>query len=245
MGPEPDPFAHHPELRDKISDPLQSFFRSFDIAEMAERIRENGLPTDWWYSDGEREASRAQELANCWGKDLWVFAYGSLMWDPAFRFAEVRRAYVPGYARRFILKDVHGGRGTRAAPGLMAALDSGPGCNGLVFRIEQGNLDAETEIIWRRERIGPGYLPTFVEATLSDRSIEALTFVADHDAPIIDAGLTRAEQIRYLATGTGFLGSSLDYLKNIAEHFSALGIEDEEVSELLRETEAYIAAAAR
>lgn len=68
----------------------------------------------------------------------------------------------------------------------------------------------------------------------------ALTFVADHEADLIDASLTRAQQIEYCATGTGFMGSSLDYLKNIFGQFATLGIQDDEVSELLRETEAYI-----
>jgi cation transport protein ChaC len=68
----------------------------------------------------------------------------------------------------------------------------------------------------------------------------ALTFVADHEADLIDASLTRAQQIEYCATGTGFMGSSLDYLRNVSSQFAALGIQDDEVSELLRETEAYI-----
>jgi glutathione-specific gamma-glutamylcyclotransferase len=70
--------------------------------------------------------------------------------------------------------------------------------------------------------------------------MRALTFVADHEADLIDASLTRAQQIKYCASGTGFMGSSLDYLRNINRQFTALGIQDDEVSELLRETEAYI-----
>jgi len=241
MSAAPDPFSHHPELRGRISDPLQSFFRTLDPAALETQLEEHGVATDWWHSESEREASRAATLADCWGSDLWVFAYGSLMWDPAIRFVEVRRAHVPDYCRRFILKDVYGGRGTREAPGLMAALDQGPGCDGIAFRIDHRNLDEETEILWRREIIGPGYTPTFVETILSDRRVTALTFVADHEAEIIDGNLTRAEQIRYLATGTGFLGSSLEYLENIAGHFVALGIDDEEVSGLLRETRAFMA----
>jgi cation transport protein ChaC len=162
------------------------------------------------------------------------------MWDPAFRFEEVRRAYVTGYARRFILKDVYGGRGTVDAPGLMVALDKGPGCDGLAFRISLENTDVETEALWRRERIGPAYTPVFVETILANSRVTALTFVADHEADLIDASLTRAKQIEYCATGTGFMGSSLDYLKNIHRQFVTLGIQDEEVAELLRETEAYL-----
>ena len=240
MTAAPDPFSHHPELRGKVADPLQSSFRTFTTEGLAVRLKARGLPVDWWHTDAEREASRAQALAGRRGGDLWVFAYGSLMWDPAFRFEEVRRAHAPRHARRFILKDVYGGRGTFAAPGLMAALDAGSGCDGLAFRIAGANVEQETEILWRREKIGPAYIPVFIDVDLSDRRIPALTFVADHDATLIDAGLTRAQQVEYCATGTGFMGSSADYLRNIAGQFAALGIRDEEVSELLRETEVAI-----
>ncbi len=235
-----DPFRRQPELRGKIRDPLTSAFRSFSVATLEAKAAELGLPTGWWYSDAEREASRAEALAGREGADLWLFAYGSLMWDPALRFAEVRRAHVPGYARRFILKDIYGPRGNAGQPGLMAALDHGPGCDGLLFRIARDDVPEETAILWRREKIGPAYIPAFVEAVADTDRVEALTFIADHEAELIDAGITRAEQIRFLATGTGFLGSSLDYLRNIADHFETLGIEDREVTDLLAETLAFM-----
>ena len=55
--------------------------------------------------------------------DLWVFGYGSLMWDPAMEFAEVRRGRTKLYARSFCLWDV-GGRGSLDRPGLMLAIDA-------------------------------------------------------------------------------------------------------------------------
>ncbi len=235
-----DPFLHHPALRDEIVDPLRSFMRTFSTAVVAAKAKELGLPQDWWYTDDVREALRARALANHTGGDLWVFAYGSLMWDPGFRFAEVRRARVVGHARRFILKDVYGGRGTFEAPGLMAALDDGPECDGLLFRIAEELIDEETEILWRREQVGPAYRAAFVEATHGDGCARALTFVADHDADLIDPTLTRDEQIRYFATGSGFLGSSLDYLRNIDKKFAALGIRDDDVTALLSETLAHV-----
>jgi glutathione-specific gamma-glutamylcyclotransferase len=240
MGAAADPFSFHPELRDKISDPLTSPSRTLTTAKLAAVSKERGLPLGWWYSDSEREAERAEVLAGRRNTDLLVFGYGSLMWDPAFLFEEVRRAHVSGYARRFILKDIYGGRGTVDAPGLMVALDKGPGCDGLAFRVSRENTDEETKVLWRRERIGPAYRPVFIEAIAANSRMMALTFVADHEADLIDASLTRAQQIEYCASGTGFMGSSLDYLKNIHRQFVALGIHDHEVSELLRETEAYI-----
>lgn len=244
MSPSTDPFFHHPELRDKIADPQTSYLRGFTLVALAAKLQELGLQVDWWHSDADREAMRMRALARRTDGDLWVFGYGSLMWDPGFHFAEVRRAFVPDHARRFILKDVRGGRGTSAAPGLMAALDRGPGCQGLAFRIDRALVEAETEALWRREQIGPAYVASFVRAELSDTTVEALTFVADHDAALIDAGISRDDQIRFLATGTGFLGSSLDYIRNIAGHFATLGIEDADVTALLRAAEAHIAAGA-
>jgi len=242
MSAHTDPFTHHPELRNEIADPLQSSHRAFTLAVLAARMRELGLPLNWWHTDEEREAMREEALAGHRDKDLWVFGYGSLMWDPGFRFAEVRRAHVPGYARRFILKDVYGARGTFDNPGLMAALDEGPGCDGLLFRIACEHIEDETEILWRREKVGPAYMSVFVEAVMSDQRITALTFVADHDAKLIDSRLTRNEQVHYVATGTGFMGSSMDYLSNIQKKFTALGIQDEDVTTLLRDAESYIRA---
>jgi cation transport protein ChaC len=227
-------------LRGEIADPLQSFFRTFTTADLAEMMPDPGR-LNWWRSDEEREALRAAFLLGQRDVDLWVFAYGSLMWDPGFRFAEVRRGRVPHYVRRFIVKDIYGARGTAEAPGLMAALDTGSGCDGLLFRIARAHIDQETEILWRREQIGPAYTATFVEAIGADEPIKALTFVADHDADLIDAALTRDQQVRFIATGRGFAGSSLDYLRNIQRKFDALGIHDAEVDTLLREAEAYLA----
>lgn len=236
-----DPYYHHPELRPAIADPQQSFFRTFTTEVLAAKMRGLGLPK-WWHSDAKREAMRLETLTDHRDKDLWVFAYGSLMWDPAFEFVEVRRANVPNYARRFILKDIYGARGTAEAPGLMAALDHGPGCDGLLFRIERDCIEEETEVLWRREQVGPAYRPAFVEAHIKEGPIHALTFVADHRAELIDGAITREDQIRFTATGVGFAGTSMEYLRNIQEKLALLGIHDEEVEALLREAETYSSA---
>ncbi len=235
-----DPFQHHPELRCKITPPEESFFRDFGIEKLERLGRDHGLETGWWYSDAEREALRAKELAGRMDDDLWVFGYGSLMWNPAFHFAEVRHARIDGYARRFILIEQRGGRGDRDRPGLMAALDHGPGCDGLVFRIKAAQVETETAILWRREKVSPGYLTRFVPArTATGETVEAVTFVADHSVPEIVPDLPRARQIEYLATGTGILGSSADYLRGIVEQFRELGIHDAETEALLADVEAY------
>lgn len=240
------PFADHPELRGKIADPLTSLFRNFGPKSLLEKHPNPEILKDFLRSDKDREATRAIFLDEHGKGDLWVFAYGSLMWDPGFQFSNVRRADVAGYARRFILVDDKGGRGTVDAPGLMAALDRTPDpdtvCQGLAFRIAAPLVDAETEILWRREMIGYAYLPVIVPAQINGRPEMALTFVANHSAASIHPELSRADQIRYIAQGTGFLGTSKVYLANVVSQFALLGIVDADCSALLEEVELYNAA---
>lgn len=237
-----DPFTHHPGLRGRITDPLTSFFRTFRPSDFDAAMEAAGRPADWRYSDAERETRRKAALAGRLDADIWVFAYGSLMWDPAFVYAEVRRGRIAGYARRFCLSETYA-RGTPDAPGLMAGLDDihdgGPGCEGLVFRIAAEAVDRETEILWRREGLGSAYRPVFAPVTTAHGAVEALAFVADHASPVIFPDLTRDEQVKLIATGVGVLGSSREYLENIASQFAALGIDDAEVTGLLEDVRGY------
>ena len=68
------------------------------------------------------------------GKDLWVFAYGSLTWDPGFPFEEARPALLRGYHRAFCLYSTHY-RGTPERPGLVLGLDRGGACRGHLKRL--------------------------------------------------------------------------------------------------------------
>lgn len=229
-----DPFAAHPELRSLIRDPSTSVLRNL-YAMSKDKDVANSTPTDPNRRSAElREANRRITLGGHTG-DLWVFAYGSMMWDPAIDFAEVRRAWLPGHARSFILCDIHGARGTQQAPGLMAALDKGDGCHGLAFRVQAENVEAETRNLWVREMALPSYVPRILPVDLDDRGVMALAFLADHDSDMIQSDLTREQQVRYLATGTGFLGSSRDYLETIARQFAALGIDDPDVNALMQD----------
>ncbi len=239
LAPHPDAFSHHPDLRGVVTEPDLSAFRQFDPQAYAASQPELNLEA-FFTPAAQREAGRREVLAG-WQGDLWVFAYGSLMWDPAFRFAEVRRAHVADHARRFILRDSFGGRGTAAQPGMQAALDLGAGCDGLVFRIAAAEVEAETEILWRREMAGPAYHASFVTADTAVGPVRALAFTADHSSAAIVGDVSRAEQVHCIATGAGVFGTSHAYLANIATQFAVLGIEDPEVDSLMRDTAAYLA----
>lgn len=238
MSDIPDPYAHHPELRDRIADPETSPFRTFRAEDL---VTQEPHLRDWVYTEARRAALRAEALAGHAG-DLWIFGYGSLMWNPALRFAEVRRAHVADHARRLILVEYRGGRGTAEAPGLMAVLDAGDGCDGLAFRVAAADVETETDILFQREMLAPGYLPRFIPARVGDEEVRALTFLADHDVPDVRPDLTHEEQVRYVAHGAGDLGTSRDYLASIIGHLGELGIVDQPCTDLLNAVDTYLAA---
>ncbi len=227
MPLSPDAFMHVPMLADKIVEPEKSMFR-FSLAAFEEwdrRAAAAGILPGWRRSHEDREATRSAALAGRLNADLWVFAYGSLMWDPAMHAVEIRQATLPGFHRRFCLK-IAIGRGSRKAPALMAALDAGGECHGLAFRIPACLVNQETEILWMREMIGHAYTPVFKRLLTPQGPIEALAFVMDRSSPHF-ADVSGVEAAAIIATGRGILGTNREYFDNLAEHVRLLGIEDD------------------
>lgn len=228
----PEAFIHVPALAGKVIEPERSFFRRPRswLADLDRLARENGFPENWRLSDAEREATRAGVLARK-GQDLWVFAYGSLMWDPGVHVVEIRKATLAGFHRRFCLKSQIG-RGSAAKPALMAALDNGGDCRGLALRIPAAHVDPETEILWRREMLAGSYVPTFVAVETPQGAIEeAVTFVINRQCARY-VQLDIEETARLIATGRGVRGTCLEYLENLADRLELLGLHDPAISDL-------------
>ena len=227
-----DAFSHLPTLVGKVLDPERSIFRisrqTFD--EWDRRALEAGYGENWRRTHEEREATRSEALSGRLEKDLWIFAYGSLMWDPAIHVVEIRAAALTGFHRRFCLK-VEIGRGSQERPALMAALDVGGECHGLALRIPAHAVDRETEILWMREMIGEGYIPAFCHVATPQGPVEALAFVMDRrSARFVDIGAEEAADM--IAAGSGLLGTNLEYFDNLATHIEALGIRDKVFEEI-------------
>lgn len=235
-----DPYRHLPGLRDKITPFHKSSWRTFNKDNVMAMLEAEGHDPFPAYEDDEREAIRADALEDHEG-DLWIFAYGSLIWDSGIDFSDIRMAFAPEHARRFILVDIYGARGSAEAPGIMAALDDGDGCDGLALRIEASKVDTETEILFRREMIGPGYHARHIRVEIDGEETTALTFVADHDSELIDGDISRESQIQCAALGKGFLGTSLQYLESTVSHLAEFGIVDDDAEDLLEATKDYIA----
>ncbi len=177
-------------------------------------------------SDEEIAASLEETLASHDpAADVWVFGYGSLMWNPAFNYAEREVGVVRGWHRRFCLW-LQMGRGSPENPGLMLALDRGGTCRGVAFRIPAQQIRSELLILWRREMFGTAYLARWVNVQTACSSFPAITFVANRDHPRYAGKLSDEEAAMRIASASGSLGTCASYLQNTLNHLAALGIRD-------------------
>lgn len=166
---------------------------------------------------------------------LWVFAYGSLLWDPGFDVAESCIARAAGYARSFCMRSVHH-RGTHEDPGLVLALDAQAGahCQGLALRVRPGQEDAALEGLRARELISSAYREERLGVRLIDgRKVEAVTYIIDPAHAQYCGGLPMEEQARIIASAVGGRGPNTDYLFNTAAHLHQIGIADDDLDWLV------------
>lgn len=163
---------------------------------------------------------------------MWVFGYGSLMWDPGFAFAERRLARLEGFHRSFCMRSIHH-RGTPEAPGLVLALDAarGAACHGVAYAVAPDAAEATLDYLRARELISSAYLETRQAVRLADGAeVVAVTFVIDRAHGQYCGGLPLEEQAGIIARAVGGRGPNTEYLWNTAAHLIELGIEDAELS---------------
>ena len=230
-----DPFMHLPHLRDQITSATATNMR-FTPERMAEADRKAhlaGRPADWRRTDAAIEGAwRAFTSARPRTSDLWVFGYGSLMWDPGFRFAEVRRADVADHQRRFTLR-LDNSPGLVDSPMLVTTLERRPGlCGGLAFRIPAEQVEAETEVLWRRELIFFDYLPEMLDAQTPQGPITAVSFAPNPADPRYHAERPPGETAAILAAGRGALGTTRARLTRMVAFLRMLAVEDPYVEDL-------------
>lgn len=193
-------------------------------------------------SEEEIVASYQATIAAAPPGDIWVFGYGSLIWNPAFHYAEKVIGRVHGYHRRFCLW-TQLGRGTAENPGMVLALEQGGSCSGLAFRIAPENIEEEFDVIWRREMVSGAYRPKWMTIrSLDGRHLSGVTFVINHDHPRYAGSVDEATRIKAIATASGPLGRCCDYLFNTVDHLQELGVADKQLARLCQQVRDYQAA---
>ena len=158
--------------------------------------------------------------------DLWIFAYGSLMWRPDFGFAERHRAELVGYHRALCIWSHHY-RGTVDMPGLVFGLDAGGSCTGLAYRIASSEAAATLAAVRQRELITNVYREIAAEVALADgRTVVAVTYAADRGHEQYVGTLAPEDTRRIVQQGSGVSGSNIDYVLSTYAHLRDLGVDD-------------------
>ncbi len=165
------------------------------------------------------------------GGAVWLFAYGSLMWDPGFAFVESRRARLWGYHRRFCVESLVY-RGTPEAPGLVLGLDRGGSCTGIAFRIAAADRAAAARYLEERELAEDIYRCREVTLAIDRRRVPGHAFVVDRANRFYAGVLDLETQAGRIAACRGARGSNLDYLLQTASRLEALGLADRSIDAL-------------
>jgi cation transport protein ChaC len=169
--------------------------------------------------------------------DLWVFGYGSLMWDPGFPHVDSAPALIYGYHRELCIYSSRW-RGTPQRPGLVLGLDRGGACRGLAFRIAADDVTGSLEALWEREMRRGVYHPRLLRARLPTRATRVLAFVANPLHPGYAGTLPTERTAELIANCHGDRGPNVEYLARTLKHLADLGVRDHHLLRVMAEVRA-------
>ncbi|MBS7537726.1 gamma-glutamylcyclotransferase [Ancylobacter lacus] len=164
-------------------------------------------------------------------QDLWVFGYGSLMWNPGFAHVERCPAKLIGAHRSLCVLSVHW-RGTPEQPGLVLGLDRGGACIGIAFRVVPEEAPAVLAYLREREQVTNIYREAVRRVWLKDgsaRQVAAVAFLVDRRHVQYAGGLTPQRRLEIIRQGHGVGGPNRDYVRATRDHLAELGIRDPEL----------------
>jgi cation transport protein ChaC len=158
--------------------------------------------------------------------DLWVFAYGSLMWRPGFVFLDRRLATLRGHHRSLcIYSHVH--RGTPETPGLVLGLDRGGSCRGVAYRVKARLREETVAYLRARELVTQVYREAVVRVALDGGpSVKALVYLVDRTHAQYAGRLTTEAMLAHVRQGVGQSGRNVDYVRATHDHLVDLGLTD-------------------
>ena len=159
-------------------------------------------------------------------EDLWIFGYGSLIWNPGFAFCEQAQARLAGYHRALCVHSfVH--RGTAERPGLVFGLDRGGSCVGMAFRVSPEDREDAIAYLRARELVTHVYREMVLPVRMLDgRSICAMTYVVDRGHPQYAGRIAIDEAARIIAGAHGRSGPNRDYVTNAMDEIQQMGLKD-------------------
>ncbi|MNT33988.1 ChaC-like protein [compost metagenome] len=192
------------------------------------------LPAEFRWTQDLIDASLTATLAARpdIGEDIWIFAYGSLIWNPLLDFDRHSVATMHGWHRSFCLRSI-AGRGSSERPGRMLGLEVGGTTQGVALRLTASRRDAELRVVWRREMVGGAYRPTWASVTLDDGTeTHAIAFVADASRPLFERDASVATIAPIISRAAGSFGTNAEYVFKLESALHARELRDTYVDTL-------------
>ena len=192
-------------------------------------------------SDGARRQSLETTMAGAESKDdVWVFGYGSLMWNPCFAYDLRVVATLDDHSRSFCIWTMIA-RGTPEKPGLGLGLRARKGsCRGILYRLIPKNLERGLAALWNREMLTGIYTPQWVLARTSDGPRRCLTFVVDETHEQFAGEMPVDRMAEIVATAAGKYGTCASYLDETVRALESEGCSDPDLSALLAKVNAFL-----
>lgn len=186
-----------------------------------------------FFSDEERQRRLDAVLESRPEGPLWVFAFGSLMWNPCFDYDRCEPGVLEGWERKFHIWTTLA-RGTRERPGLGLCIEKGNGCSkGLVYRLLPQNEEQEWQQLWDREMVSGIYNAIWANVALDNgEQVRALTFVVDPSHRQYAGGMSIEEMSEIIVGARGKYGLCSDYLRSTVEELRKLDVKEEHLDAL-------------
>ena len=163
------------------------------------------------------------------GEDIYIFGYGSLLWNPTISYETQHLAKIYGFHRSFCMK-THLGRGSFKDPGLMLGLDKGGSCKGSAYKLNSDDAIKNIDILFKREMVTGAYKPKLVKTKLDNEKIVfSLAFTADKKHKNYFSEKNTFVKANMISKANGFLGSCREYFEYTLESLEELDIIDKEM----------------
>jgi glutathione-specific gamma-glutamylcyclotransferase len=167
------------------------------------------------------------------GGEMWVFAFGSLIWKPGCEVVEEKKGLVRGWHRAFRLGWDVRWRGNKDHPNLMMGLCRGGQCAGILYRLPPGEEAKNLDLLLRREvRVKPpaGQIatqwPRWLTVEAEGGPHRAVAFVLNERGLSYRGPRPHEETADVLSKSCGMNGSGAEYLYKTVAKLAQHGIYD-------------------
>ncbi len=160
---------------------------------------------------------------------IWIFGYGSIMWNPGFPYKTKKTCFISGWERRF-WQASSDHRGTESFPGRVATLiqEKYKRCWGVAYNIDQHHENETLRSLDKREKNGYERTPVIATSLLGS-SFDCLTYVAGPKNRYYVEGESLETISRQIDIARGPSGTNAEYTLLMIQELRKLGVYDQHV----------------